>query len=130
MSDTILPARLLPVLTLLDRTALGAVLLSPLLLLHAHGIAEGAIALADACFLARCVLTRDWVWTRAAWWRIGVAWWIWMAVCSLPFSALGLGEGKASSLLQALVFGRFLIFVAPWSTRSCGGRMRGAGWVG
>ena len=43
--------------------------LPPLLLLHAHGIAEGAIAVADVCFLARCVITREWAWLRTPWLR-------------------------------------------------------------
>ena len=96
----------------LDRVALGSTLVLPLLLLHAHGIAEAAIAVADLCFLTRSVLTRDWAWVRTKWLCIGWAWWAWLIVCSLPVPALGLGQGGASSLIQALVFGRFLIFVA------------------
>ncbi len=49
----------------LDRAALIAVLLTPLLLLHAHGFAEAAIAVTDACFLARSAIARDWTWLRA-----------------------------------------------------------------
>ena len=39
------------ILLALDRMAFGAILLMPLLLMHAHGIAEGAIAVAGICFL-------------------------------------------------------------------------------
>jgi hypothetical protein len=96
----------------LDRTALAAVLLLPLLLLHAHGIGEGVIAVADACFLARSAITRDWVWARTPWLLIGWAWWAWLVACSLPIPALYLGEGGTRSLIQAIVFVRFFVFVA------------------
>jgi len=99
-----------PAVPHLDRIALIAVLLTPLLLLHAHGIAEGTIAVAGLCFLARSALARDWAWLRTGWWRVGLAWWGWLVVCSLPVPALGLGEGGRHSLLQALATIRFLIF--------------------
>lgn len=86
-------------LIVLDRVALGAVLLMPLLLLHAHGIAEGAIAVADLCFLIRSAITRDWTWTRTPWLLIGWAWWLWLIVCSLPIASLPLGEGHTRSLI-------------------------------
>jgi hypothetical protein len=96
----------------LDRIALIAVLLTPLLLLHAHGIAEAAIGIAGLCFLARSALQRDWSWLRTRWLLAGLAWWGWLVVCSLPIAALGLGEGGRHSLVQALVTGRFLLFAA------------------
>jgi hypothetical protein len=43
----------------LERIALISVLLLPLLLLHAHGVAEVAIAIADLCFLLLCGLVGD-----------------------------------------------------------------------
>lgn len=104
--------RLNQLLPALDRTAIGAVLLTPLLLLHAHGIAEGAIAVTDACFLARSVLTREWAWLRTPWLLIGVAWWGWVVICSIPVPALGLGAGGTPSLVQAIVTLRFLVLVA------------------
>lgn len=103
-SNQLLPA--------LDRTALGAVLLTPLLLLHAHGIAEGAIAVTDACFLARSALTREWAWLRTPWLLIGLTWWGWVVLCSIPIPALGLGAGGTRSLVQAIVTLRFLVLVA------------------
>lgn len=103
------PARTVAVF---DRVALGAVLVTPLLLLHAHGIAEGAIAVADLCFLTRSALTRDWAWARTPWLLIGWAWWGWLVVCSLPVPALNLGEGGTRSLIQAVVLARFLVLMA------------------
>jgi len=102
-------SQLLPAL---DRTAIGAVLLTPLLLLHAHGIAEGAIAVTDACFLARSAVTRDWAWLRTPWLLIGLTWWGWVVLCSIPVPALGLGAGGPQSLVQAIVTLRFLVLVA------------------
>ena len=99
-------------LTALDRTALGTMLVLPLLLLHAHGIAEGAIAVIDVCFLARSAITRDWTWARTPWLLVAWAWWAWLVVCSLPVPALSLGEGGSRSLVQAIVFVRFFILIA------------------
>jgi O-antigen ligase len=110
MSDIVIGSHLGRTLAVLDRIALGAVLLTPLLLLHAHGIAEVAIAAADLCFLARSAITRDWVWTRTPWLLIGWIWWIWLVFCSLPIPPLG--QGGAASLTQAVVLVRFLVFVA------------------
>jgi hypothetical protein len=99
-------------LAALDCTALGAVLVLPLLLLHAHGIAEVAIAIADLCFLARSALIRDWIWASRPWLLIGWTWWAWLVFCSLPIPALHLGEGGTRSLVQAIVFVRFFVFAA------------------
>lgn len=95
-----------------ERIAFGSVLLLPPLLMHAHGIAEAAIGLADACFLVRSAVSRDWVWLRTPWLRVAGAWWVWLVVCSLPVPAFGLGQGGSGSLVQALVTVRFLILVA------------------
>jgi hypothetical protein len=43
---------------------------------------------------------------------IGLTWWLWLIVCSLPIPALGLGQGGTNSLTQALVLVRFLILIA------------------
>jgi O-antigen ligase len=99
-------------LAVLDRVTVAALLLLPLLLLHAHGIAEGAIAILDICFLARSAITRDWVWIKTPWLLIGWAWWGWLLICSLPIPVLYLGEGGMRSLIQAIVLVRFLVFVA------------------
>jgi O-antigen ligase len=99
-------------LLVLDRTALVATLLTPLLLMHAHGIAEGTMAITGVCFLIRSALTRDWGWLTTRWLVVGLVWWGWLVFCSLPLPELGLGEGGMHSLVQAIVTVRFLIFVA------------------
>jgi len=95
----------------LTRSALVSVMLLPLLLLHAHGVAEAAIGVADICFLARSALLRDWAWLRTPWLWVAGAWWGWLVICSLPVPALGLGEGGLRSLVQALATARFLLLV-------------------
>jgi O-antigen ligase len=95
----------------LDRIALGSVMLLPLLLLHAHGIAEVAIAIADICFLARATILRDWAWLRTPWLWVAGIWWAWLLFCSLPLPGLGLGEGGFRSFIQALATVRFLLLV-------------------
>jgi hypothetical protein len=96
----------------LDRVALGAILLLPLFLMHAHGIAEGSIAVADVCFLIRSAVTRDWAWLRTPWLMIGLVFWAWVLLCTLPVPALGLGEGGQPALVQAVVMVRFLVLIA------------------
>jgi O-antigen ligase len=102
---------------ILDRIAVVAALLIPLLLLHAHGIAEAAIGVIDLCFLTRSALLRDWAWLRTRWLLVGLVWWGWLVFCSLPVPRLGLGEGGIGSLVQALVTVRFLLFVAALEHR-------------
>lgn len=99
-------------LRVLDRVARVSTLLTPLLLLHAHGIAEASVAIAGLCFLMRSASTGDWAWLRAAWVRLALGWWAWMVFCSLPIPALGLGEGGTHSLIQGLAAIRFPIFAA------------------
>jgi hypothetical protein len=96
----------------LERTALFSVMLLPLLLMHAHGIAEVAIAIADLCFLLRCGLVGDWSWLRTRWLWVAGAWWGWLVICSLPIPGIHLGEGGVRSLVQALITVRFLVLVA------------------
>ncbi len=112
MSQYVEPTAAERTLVMAEWIALGLVLLSPLLLLHAHGIAEVAIAIVDVCFLLRSYVKREWAWIRTPWLLIGLAWWLWLVVCSLPLPGLSAGEGGARSLIQAVVLVRFLIFVA------------------
>ncbi len=95
-----------------ERIALNSVLLLPVLLMHAHGIAEVAIGIANLCFLIRSAQSRDWSWLRTRWLWFGSAWWVWMILCSLPIPGTDLGEGGRHSLIQAIAVGRFLILVA------------------
>lgn len=96
----------------LDRIAVCGVMLLPLLLMHAHGIAEVAIGVLDICFLLRSAACRDWAWLRTRWLWVAAAWWAWLVLCSLPIPHTGLGEGGAHSFVQALATVRFLLLVA------------------
>ena len=97
--------------SILENIALIGVMLLPLLLLHAHGVAEAAIAVVDLCFLGRCALAGDWGWLRTRWIWFAAAWWGWLVVCSLPIPGTTLGEGGAGSLAQAVATIRFLLLV-------------------
>jgi O-antigen ligase len=97
--------------TILDRSAFISVILLPLLLLHAHGVAEVAIGVTDVCFLLRAGLLRDWGWLRTPWVWVACAWWLWLVICSLPIPGTSLGEGGQQSLVQALATVRFLLLV-------------------
>ncbi len=97
---------------LLDRTALVCVLLTPLMLLHAHAIAEVTIGITDVCFLAHSARARDWSWLRPVWMRLSLLWWAWLVVCSIPIPALSLGEAGWGGLVQALAIVRFVILLA------------------
>lgn len=96
----------------LQQAAFYSVMLLPLLLMHAHGVAEVAIGIADLCFLIRSALARDWAWLRTKWLWVAGAWWAWLVMCSLPIPGTDLGEGGAQSLVQALATVRFLLLVA------------------
>ncbi len=96
----------------LDRLALIATLLTPLLLMHGHAIADGLIVLVDLCFLLRCAIARDWRWLRSGWVPLGLVWWGWLVFCTLPIPALELGHGGGRPLAQALANLRFLVLVA------------------
>ncbi len=106
------PAWFGPAATWLDRVALIAALLTPVFLMHGHAIADGMIGLVDVCFLARCALARNWAWVRSGWMPLGLAWWGWLVICSLPLPALDVGEGGIGSAIQAAATIRFLLFAA------------------
>ncbi len=98
-------------LSILSRVALVGVMLLPLLLLHAHGVAEVVIGIVDICFLVRSAILRNWIWLRTPWLRVAGVWWGWLVFCSLPLPTLGLGEGGLGSLFQAIATVRFLLLV-------------------
>ncbi len=105
MSDT----RKLRLLQALDRTALVSVLLSPLLLMHAHGFAEASFSVAGLCLLGRSGVSGDWAWLRTPWVRIALVWWVWLVVCSLPMQPIG---ASPHAFVQGLATIRFPLFAA------------------
>ncbi len=102
----------MPTLQLIDRAAIVAVLVTPLLLLHARSVADGVIVATGLLLLARSWLAWDWGWLRAWWPRIALLWWGWIVFCSFPIPALGLGPGGWHSLGEGVAVIRFLLFAA------------------
>ena len=94
-----------------ERVALVATLLTPLFLMHGHALADATITITDLCFLFASARRRAWGWLGESWTRLGLAWWGWVLICSLPIPGFGLGEGKIPSTLQALAALRFIIFL-------------------
>jgi hypothetical protein len=103
-------------IVVLEQVAFGGVMLLPLLLLHAHGLAEAMIVASDLSFLAHCALTKNWGWLRIRWVWFAGAWWAWLVRCSLPIAGDHLGEGGLRSLVQALATVRFPILVVAMET--------------
>lgn len=105
----------------LERLALGLTLLSPLLLLHARSGMEAAIVLVALLFLGHSARQGRWAWLRQGWMPLGLAWWLWQLLCSLP----PLTQQPLDQALQAAGMLRFLVFVAAlehWVLRA--GRAR------
>ena len=102
----------------LERLGLAATMLCPFFLVHGRAIGEAMIDTTAIAFLLHSALTRDWIWTRLAWARLALLWWLWLVACSIP--VWGLGQGGGNSLLQALLTIRFLVFAAAlqdWTLR-------------
>jgi len=107
----------------LDLAGRLAVLVMPLMLLHAPSLAEGSIAVTALCFLARSALESDWRWLGTRWLHVALLWWGWVVICSLPIPPLG--PGGTHSLVEAIAVIRFLIFAAAlehWVLRDPGAR--------
>lgn len=84
--------------------AVAATLLLPPFLLHGRGVADALLGLVAVLFLAHAVRTRDATWLRAGWLRVGLVWWTWQVLCSLP--------AGTAALVQAAGLLRFLLFAA------------------
>lgn len=104
-------------LGLCDRAGLAATLILPLFLLYGRALAEVMIGLADASFLASCLLLRTGISLQPLWRRAALLWWGWEILCALPLHFVGLGPGGWPSLLQALALGRFLLFALALEER-------------
>ena len=92
----------------LRQASLACLLLLPVFLMHGRAVAEFLIAGIDLAFLAASIAGLGFSWLRAGWLRIGLAWWGWLVVCSLP----GIGIGGWLSFGHALADIRFLLLVA------------------
>ncbi len=94
-------------LVLLDRAGLVFTLLVPVFLTHGRGLAEAAIDVVAALFVARSALVGIWSWAFRGWARFALAWWCWLVFCSMIRLA---DHHGLAGLGEALAVGRFLVF--------------------
>jgi len=92
----------------LDRAGFYAVLAVPIFLVHGRVLGEALMVLLALGFLLRAAWLRTWSWLATPWLVIGLLWWGWIFLCSLPRP----GAGGLAASVQALAALRFLIFVA------------------
>jgi len=78
----------------------------PVCLVGGRVAVDVAMSLTMILFLVRSVMTRDWQWARSAWFKIGVALWLWMLFIS------PVAFDPRLSFSQAAPWIRFLIFAA------------------
>ena len=64
--------------------ALLATLATPLFSVHGRAMIEVSIGLTDALFLLDSAWRRDWAWLRSGLSLMGLFWWGWLVICSLP----------------------------------------------
>ncbi len=102
----------------LDRWALAATLILPLFLLYGRSLAEVMIAIIDLSFLIQSARERNWAWLGSVWMPIGLAWWAWLVLCSLPFPPFA--NAGLHPLGEALATVRFLILAAALEWRVLG----------
>jgi len=97
----------------LRQIALGAMLLVPLGLLHAWVGAEIGIGIVNILFVVAMIRQKDLSWARRPWFVLGVIWWLWLMLCSVPVPAYGAGiAGWRMGFAQAAVVIRLLLFAA------------------
>ncbi len=92
----------------LDRAGFYAVLAVPIFLVHGRVLGEALMVLLALGFLLRAAWLRTWSWLATPWLVIGLLWWGWIFLCSLPRP----GAGGLAASVQAFAALRFLIFVA------------------
>jgi O-antigen ligase len=102
-------------MTRLRPIALTAALIVPLGLLHAWVLAEIAIAVTDALFLAETARTKNLAWVKQPWLIVTLIWWLWLTFCSIPLPGR-LVAGWHMSFLEALVIIRLIVFTVALQT--------------
>lgn len=82
----------------------------PLFLVTGRAAVDIALSLVALLFIARSFISKDWAWTRATWFRIGLVLWAWtLLISNTAFDV-------AASYGQALSWIRFLLFAAALGT--------------
>ncbi len=85
------------------------VLLLPLLLIHARGVAEGVFGLLALGIVLRCAWQRDFSPFRQPWVLAGLGYWFWLVLCTVL-----VGAGR-EQLLAALAWGRMPLAILALS---------------
>ncbi len=89
---------------LFARSAVAATLLLPLALLYSRAIGDILVSSIAILFLLDRWARRDWAWTRSAWTRLALLFWLWVMVCTcLAGTAHAIGEGLVSLRLFLFV---------------------------
>jgi hypothetical protein len=102
-------------MTRLRPIALTAALIVPLGLLHAWVLAEIAIAVTDALFLAEMARAKNLAWLKQPWIIITLIWWLWLTFCSVPWPGFTV-DGWGMSFFEAFVVIRLILFTAALQT--------------
>jgi hypothetical protein len=103
------PARL----ARLERAATVATLLVPVFMVHGRVLGEALMIAVALALLLRSAARADFAWLWRPWMVIGLVWWGWLVLCSLPRPEHGVIEhGGVGATVQALLVVRFLLFVA------------------
>ena len=122
LAATITALRVPGRLSRLERAASLATLLVPVFMVHGRVIGEALMIAVAVALLLRSAALGEFAWLRRPWMVIGLLWWGWLVLCSLPrpdFGGGGLGgieHGGIGASVQALLVIRFLLFVAALET--------------
>ncbi len=110
---------------IIERAATALVLLLPVFLTHGRGLADIDLSVLAALFLLRSMRGDGWAWARTAWFRIALAWWAWLVICSTPGIA-DRGHAGWSSFAQAAATIRLPVLAAAleWWVLADAGRVR------
>jgi O-antigen ligase len=95
--------------------ALSVAALVPLGLLHAWVLAEIAIAITDALFIAETIRTGTAAWLKQPWLIAALVWWAWLVLCSIPFPGFSV-DGWLMATVEAFIIIRLLLFTAALQT--------------
>lgn len=82
-------------------------LLLPWLLLFTKVLADGAVVIIGLLFLYKTLLDGNWHWAKTTWFRLGLAFWLYLLIINVPLSV-----DTTGSLFKALAFMRWPLFAA------------------
>jgi O-antigen ligase len=88
----------------------GLIAVTPFLLIHARGVAEGLFGAIAVIHVLRCARDRDFSGFRQPWVVAGLAYWAWLVLSTL------VNRGTTEQLIGALAWGRMPITVLALST--------------